>query len=97
MLDTPHAERIVEAMRTLRELAPFDSIEGVARRMCVANGIPECAMSGCAAETCEHWKDWYADADAVCQIANALSLTQERLGPEFEKVLFGNLWNLYAR
>jgi hypothetical protein len=36
-------------------------------------------------------------AQAIVTFYSALLAKQERLGKEFEEVLFDNLWNLYAR
>jgi hypothetical protein len=69
MLDTPNADLIRDAFERLKDLGPFDSVDAVARRMCVRNGIPECIASGCTEATCEHAADWYADAQAVIEIA----------------------------
>lgn len=33
----------------------------------------------------------------VATLVQGMAQNQERLGPEFEKVLFDNLWELYAR
>jgi hypothetical protein len=53
--------------------------------------MPEvCEEDGCAGHC----------ADIECCIESTLrhlTCSQERLGREFEEVLFGNLWELYAR
>lgn len=36
-------------------------------------------------------------AAALEEARSALAAEQERLGPEFEKVLFENLWGMYDR
>jgi hypothetical protein len=39
----------------------------------------------------------YGAAQSIVTFYSALLAKQERLGKEFEEVLFDNLWNLYAR
>lgn len=51
--------------RKADRIAPLDSPENVARRMCMNNCIPECVRLGCTEVTCIGWEDWLEDAQAV--------------------------------
>lgn len=54
-------------------IAPFDNAEAVARRMCLDNGIPECAA--CSEATCEGWKEWLSYAEQVIALVRDLPLS----------------------
>lgn len=60
-------------------LAPFDSSEIVARRMCFNNGIPECHGSKgppCSVETCEGWREWLHYAEEITALVRDCSTVQ---------------------
>ncbi len=59
-------------MESAGEIAPFDSAEQVARRMCLNNGIPEChGAKGppCAVETCIGWREWLPYAEQIMDLS----------------------------
>lgn len=56
-------------------------------------------MTSPSPDTLEREQDklWLTDAELIRRLGRDLAAKQERLGPEFEQVLFDNLWGLYAR
>ena len=54
-------------------IAPYDTAEAVARRMCINNGIQECCMphdgrAACSEATCEGWEEWLPYAERVLEV-----------------------------
>lgn len=58
---------------TAEAIAPYDTAEAVARRRCLANGIPECfgikGMPCCTEATCSSWKEWLPHAEQIVALA----------------------------
>lgn len=68
LLEQWNAKFVAGWRETAEACAPFDVVEAVARRRCMANLIPEC-IEGCTAETCIGWRDWTFDAEAMIKAA----------------------------
>jgi len=50
-----------------------------------------------SATYCQCRPDWVCCLRRDCPRAAAIRQRQERLGRDFERVLYDNLWDLYAR